>query len=115
MGPRESSKRGQTVKTKVMVCRVHPGSTLVTVPIVLNGDELQCVFITRKNELARVGIFDAKPRDVGPLWILESYTRRIVPAAAIQDARERAQTALDELESQTERMTFFAFAADVAT
>ena len=102
------------MKTKVMVCLVPSGETLVTVPIELNGDELQCVFITRKNELASVGIFDAKPRDVGPLWILESYTRRTVPAAAIVDARVRAQTALDEFEPQTDREPF-AFAADVAS
>ena len=102
------------MKTKVMVCLVPSGETLVTVPIELNGDELQCVFITRKNELASVGIFDAKPRDVGPLWILESYTRRTVPAAAIVDARVRAQTALDELEPQTDREPF-AFVADVAS
>lgn len=102
------------MKTKVMVCRVHSGETLVTVPIVLNGDELQCVFITRKNELTRVGIFDANPRDVGPFWIFESYTRRTVPAAAIVDARERAQAALDELEPQTDREPF-AFVADVAS
>lgn len=102
------------MKTKVMVCRVHAGAILITVPIELNGDELQCVFITRKNELARVGIFDAKPRDVGPLWILESYTRRTVPAAAIVDARVRAQMALDEFEPQTDREPL-AFAADVAS
>ena len=102
------------MKTKVMVCRVHTGAILITVPIELNGDELQCVFITRKNELARVGIFDANPRDVGPLWILESYTRRTVPAAAIVDARERAQAALDELEPQTDREPL-AFAVDVAS
>ena len=102
------------MKTKVMVCRVHSGETLVTVPIELNGDELQCVFITRKGELASVGIFDAKPRDVGPFWIFESYTRRTVPAAAIVDARERAQAALDELEPQTDREPL-AFAVDVAS
>jgi hypothetical protein len=80
-----------------MVCRVHSGETLVTVPIVLNGDELQCVFITRKNELTRVGIFDANPRDVGPFWIFESYTRRTVPAAE----RERLATSIAKLPEGT--------------
>ena len=100
---------------KAMVCRVHAGAILVTVPIVLNGETLLCVFITRKNELARVGIFDAKPRDVGPLWIFESYTRRVVPAEAIRDARERALDALAALDTtpQTDREPL-AFASDVA-
>ena len=103
------------MRSKVMVCRVHAGATLVTVPIVLNGDELHCVFITRKNELARVGIFDGKPREVGPYWIFESYTRRTVPAEAIRDARQRALDALATLdtEPQTEPMPPLAFAADV--
>ncbi len=103
------------MKNKVMVCRVQMGAILVTVPIELNGDDLFCVFITRKNELARVGIFDAKPRDVGPFSILESYTRRIVPAQAIRDARQRAFDALADFEPQTERTTSFAFAADIGT
>lgn len=103
------------MRNKVIVCRVHTGATLVTVPIELNGDELHCVFITRKNELARVGIFDAKPRDVGPYLIFERYSRRDVPAEAIRDARQRAQTALDEQEPQTERITSFDFAVDIST
>ena len=103
------------MKNKTMVCRVQTGAILVTVPIELNGEDLQCVFITRKDELARVGIFDAKPRDVGPFWILESYTRRIVPAEAIRDARQRAFDALADFEPQTDPMTSFAFVADLAT
>jgi hypothetical protein len=105
------------MKNKVMVCRIRTGALFVGVPIVLNGGTLLCVFITRKGELARVGIFDTKPRDVGPLWIFESYTRRTVPAAAIVDARARALDAIAafDTEPQTELEPSFAFAADVAT
>lgn len=103
------------MKNKVEVCRVHSSAVLVSVLINLNGHELQCVFITRNGELARVGIFDAKPRDVGPFWIFESYTRRIVPAEAIRDARKQAQAALDEFEPQMDRMTSFDFVVDVAS
>ena len=100
---------------KVMVCPVRAGVILVTVPIVLNGDRLQCVFITIKGELARVGIFEGESRDVGPFFILENYIRRIVPAAAIIEARKRAREALDEFEPQTDREPCFAFVADIAT
>ena len=105
------------MRKKVMVCRVHTGAALVTVPIELNGDEVHCVFITRKNELARVGIFEAKPRDVGPYLIFERYSRRDVPAEAIRDARTRALEALAALDTEpkTDRMTSFAFAADIGT
>lgn len=103
------------MNNKVMVCRVQTGATLVTVPIVLNGDEVQCIFITRKGELARVGIFDANPRETGPFWIFESYTRRVVPVEAIRDAHKRAREALDELERQTERATSFDCAMDIST
>ena len=101
---------------KVMVCRVRTDAILVTVPIVLNGDRLLCVFITRKGELARVGIFEGKPREVGPFFFLAYYKRRTVPAEAIRDALARARDALAVLdtEPQTERETSFAFAADIA-
>ena len=104
------------MKNKVMVCKVLTGAVLVTVPIELNGAELHCVFITRKGELARVGIFDGKPREVGPFWIFETYTRRIVPAAAIRDAHARALEALAVLdtEPQTDRMTSFDCTLDTA-
>lgn len=103
------------MKNKVMVCRVRADAILVTVPIVLNGETLLCVFITRKGELARVGIFAGKPRDIGPFFVLEYYKRRTVPAEAIRDARQRAQMALHEFETQAEHEPSFAFAADVAT
>ncbi len=102
------------MKTKVMVCRVNAGATLVTVPIELNGATLLCVFITRKGELARVGIFDSKPLESGPLWILESYTRRIVPSQAIRDALERAREALRAFDARSERDTSFDCSVDVA-
>jgi hypothetical protein len=100
---------------KVMVCPVREGVILVTVPIVLNGDLLQCVFITRNGELARVGIFAGQLRDVGPFFILENYSRRTVPTASLIEAHKRAREALDEFEPQTDRMTSFAFVADTAT
>ena len=100
---------------KVMVCLVHTGAILVTVPIVLNGETLLCVFITRKGELARVGIFAGKPRDVGPFFVLEYYNRREVPAEAIRDAHKRARAALDEFEPRTDRDSLLAFAADIAS
>ncbi len=100
---------------KAMVCRVRTDTILVTVPIVLNGDRLLCVFITRKGELARVGIFAGQSRDVGPFFVLEYYNRRTVPAAAIVEAHKRAREALNEFESQTEREPCFAFVADIAT
>ena len=103
----------------VIVCRVRDNTTLVSVPVEFNGAPLQCVFITRQGELARVGIFDASPRDAGPFLIFERYAQKNIPVAVIREARARAQAALDELEPQTEREpereTCFAFAADVAS
>ena len=107
------------MKNDVIVCRVRDNTTLVSVPVEFNGVPLQCVFITRKGELARVGIFDASPRDAGPFLIFERYAQKNIPVAVIREARARAQAALDELEPQTEREpereTRFAFAADVAS
>ncbi len=107
------------MKSKVMVSHVNRKGvmvgTFVSVPIVMNGEPLQCIFFSGKRRLALVGVFDAKPRDVGAMWILESYTRRIVSIETIRDARKRANEALDELEPATERDPSFAFASDVAS
>ncbi len=100
---------------KVMVSPIGRGAALVSVPILLNGEPLQCVFFSAARGLSLVGIFDAKPRDVGPFWIFEAYTRRTVPASVIRDARERALDALAALdtEPQTEREPPMGFASDV--
>jgi len=98
-----------------MVCRVRADAIIVTVPLVLNGERLLCVFFNGKDGLSHVGIFDSNPRETGPFWIFESYSRRIVPVEAIRDARMRAIEALDELQPQTEREPSFAFAVEVAT
>lgn len=105
------------MQNKVMVCRVHAGAVFVAVPVIMNGERLLCVFITRKNELARVGVFPDRPIEVGPYFVWERYTRREIPAAVMQDAHKRALEAVAALdnEPQTERITSFAFAADVAS
>ena len=107
------------MKDKAMVWCVRTGVTLVSVPVEFNGAPLQCVFITRQGELARVGIFDASPRDAGPFLIFERYAQKNIPVAVIREARARAQAALDEMEPsrerEPERETCFAFAADVAS
>ncbi len=109
------------MKKKVMVSHVNRKGvmvgTLVSVPIVMNGELLLCVFFSGERPLASVGVFDAKPRESGPYWIFESYTRRTVPAETLRDAHEQALDALADLDTEpaTERMTSFAFASDVAT
>jgi hypothetical protein len=103
----------------VMVCRVRDDAVFVSVPIVMNGDRMTCVFFRRKAGLARIGIFLDKSIEVGPFFVLENYKRRLVPASVIVEARERAEAALDELESQSERASecemYLAFSADVAS
>lgn len=83
---------------------VRDGGALVAVPIVLHKARIRCVFFVDKTSMRLVRIFGDK----------RSYGR-IVPAAAIIDARERALDALADREPQTEREPSFAFASDVAT
>ncbi len=100
----------------VRVWPVRPDVTLVEVQIVVNGDRLQCVFLTSRKPLRYVGVL--LDRHIGNAQRIyrQPYRSRSVPDELIEHARECALKALFEFYGgpSTERMTSFAFVADVA-
>ena len=87
----------------VEVFPVRNKGALVDVPILLHGARVHCAFFVDKSSMRLVRIFGDK-----------SSQGRTVPAAVIREAREMALDAIAEREPQTDRMTSFAFAADIA-
>lgn len=83
---------------------VHNKGALVDVPIMLHGALVHCAFFVDKTSMRLVRIFGDKVCQGRP-----------VSVEAIRDARKRAREALNEFEPQTDRMTSFAFAADIGT
>jgi hypothetical protein len=89
---------------KVEVWPVHNRGALVDVSIMLHGARVHCAFFVDTTSMRLVRIFGDK-----------SSQGRKVSAEVIREARQRAFDALADLEPQTERITSFAFAADVAS
>lgn len=88
---------------QVEVFPVRDGRAFVDVPIMLHGAFVHCAFFADNSSVRLVRIFGGK-----------SSQGRKVPASVIREARQRAFDAVADLAPQTERMTCFAFAADVA-
>ncbi len=82
----------------IRVWRVRTGVTLVEVAVVVNGDRLQCVFLTSRKPLRYVGVF--LDRHIGSAQRInrQAYRRRLVPVELIEEARERALSALVEFD-----------------
>lgn len=101
----------------IRVWRVRTGVTLVEVEIVVSGDRLQCVFLTSRKPLRYIGVF--LDRHIGSAQRInrQAYRRCLVPVELIEQARERALIALVEFDGAqlADRMTSFAFVADVAS
>lgn len=88
----------------VEVFRVRGKGVFVDVPIVFRGRPIHCAFFVDNSSMRLVRIFGDKVSQ-----------GRKVPVDVMRDARMQARKAFDELETQTDRITSFAFTADIST
>lgn len=88
----------------VEVLPVRNKGALVGVKSKLHGKPIRIAFFADNASMRLVRIFGD-----------HSLKGREVPAEVMRDAKQRAFDALAVLEPQTDRITSFAFAADIAT
>lgn len=88
----------------VEVLPVRDKGALVGVKSKLHGKPIRIAFFADKASMRLVRIFGD-----------HSLKGREVPVEVMQNAKRRAIDALADLEPQTDRITSFAFAADIAT